>query len=90
MAGLAARLREQGVAIREGGAGDAGLAPVGSRWRLSLDGGEVSRPGTVVIAAGCGDDDAAGALGVELPLIGAKGYSVDLQGDGETPPVALI
>ena len=88
MAGLAARLREQGVAIRESAAVTR-LAPVGSRWRLSLDGGEVIEAGRVVIAAGAATTALLAPLGVALPLIGAKGYSVDLQGDGEAPRIAL-
>jgi D-amino-acid dehydrogenase len=88
MAGLAARLREQGVAIREGAAVTR-LAPVGSRWRLSLDGGEVIEARHVVIAAGAATTTLLAPLGVALPLIGAKGYSVDLQGDGQAPRIAL-
>jgi D-amino-acid dehydrogenase len=88
MAGLGARLREQGVAIREGAAVTR-LAPVGSRWRLSLDGGEVIEARHVVIAAGAATTTLLAPLGVALPLIGAKGYSVDLQGDGEAPRIAL-
>src|SRR6202035_3706805 len=88
MVGLAARLREQGVAIREGAAVTR-LAPVGSRWRLSLVGGEVIEARHVVIAAGAATTTLLAPLGVALPLIGAKGYSIDLQGDGEAPRIAL-
>ncbi len=88
MAGLAARLREQDMAIREGAAVTR-LARVGSRWRLSLDGGEVIEAGHVVIAAGAATTTLLAPLGVALPLIGAKGYSIDLEGDGEGPRIAL-
>ena len=61
MAGLAARLREQGVAIREGAAVTAARAGRARRWRLSLEGGEVVEAGSVVIAAGAATHGAAGA-----------------------------
>jgi D-amino-acid dehydrogenase len=88
MAGLAGRLREQGVPIREG-TSVTELARAGQRWRLTLQDGEVVEADRVVIAAGAASSALLAALGIRLPLIGAKGYSVDLHGEGETPAIAL-
>jgi D-amino-acid dehydrogenase len=88
MEGLAARLRAQGIAIREGAQVTA-LARSGDRWRLTLEGSEAVEADRVVIAAGAASTRLLAPLGVRLPVIGAKGYSVDLRGEGETPATAL-
>lgn len=88
MAGLAAHLREQCVAIREG-AFVTQIAPVAKGWRLSVLGQEMVEADKVVIAAGAATTALLAALGVRLPLIGAKGYSVDLLGQGQAPRTAL-
>src|SRR4029077_11447045 len=43
----------------------------------------------VVIAAGAATSALLAPLGIRLPLVGAKGYSVDLVGSGRTPRTAL-
>ena len=88
-AGLAAALRAHGVEIREDAAVRA-LAPgAGGGWRLDLDRGETLEARRVVIAAGAATAALLAPLGVRAPLIGAKGYSVDLRGAGEAPRIAL-
>jgi D-amino-acid dehydrogenase len=87
--GLAAALRAHGVEIREGMPVRA-LAPgTGGGWRLELDRGETLEAGRVVIAAGAATALLLAPLGVRLPLMGAKGYSVDLRGAGMAPQIAL-
>jgi D-amino-acid dehydrogenase len=94
-AGLAAAVRARGVEIREGApvtalTRDGGEgADGGGEWRLTLAGGEVRRVRRVVIAAGAATAALLAPLGVRLPLMGAKGYSVDLRGAGEAPRTAL-
>jgi len=87
-AGLARALRARGVEIREG-ARVAALAPEGGGWRLALADGEPLHAGRVVVAAGAATSTLLAPLGVRLPLMGAKGYSVDLRGEGEAPRIAL-
>lgn len=86
--GLAAHLRSRGVAIRER-ALVSGLARAGNSWRLALADGDAVETRHVVIAAGAATTTLLSPLGVRLPLMGAKGYSVDLQGEGEPPRTAL-
>jgi len=87
-AGLAAVLRARGVAVREGARVHA-LRRAGDDWLLALGGTDALRARHVVIAAGAATTALLAPLGVRLPLIGAKGYSVDLRGTGETPRSAL-
>jgi D-amino-acid dehydrogenase len=87
-AGLAAHVRGKGVAVNEGAAVTA-LARDGDRWRLTLAGqGDITAE-RVVVAAGAATTALLAPLGVRLPLVGAKGYSVDLLGEGEAPRIAL-
>jgi D-amino-acid dehydrogenase len=86
--GLATHLRSRGVAIREH-APVSSLARIANRWRLQLADGDVIEAGSVVIAAGAAAATLLSPLGVRLPVIGAKGYSVDLRGEGEPPRTAL-
>jgi D-amino-acid dehydrogenase len=88
MAGIAARLRTRGVAIREG-ASVTSITPIANGWRLALRSQDVVEAHRVVIAAGAATTALLGPLGVRLPLIGAKGYSVDLAGAGQAPRIAL-
>jgi D-amino-acid dehydrogenase len=87
-AGLAASLRERGVALHEG-ATVTSLARERGRWRLTLDGRDATTAERVVLAAGAACAPLLEPLGVRLPLVGAKGYSVDLVGEGEAPRTAL-
>ena len=88
VAGLAAHLRSRGVVIREHAPVD-GLARTANGWRMRLAGGDTVEAGNVVIAAGAATTALLAPLGIRLPLIGAKGYSVDLRGEGEPPRTAL-
>jgi D-amino-acid dehydrogenase len=58
-------------------------------WRLALEGQGAIEAGRVVIAAGAASGRLLARLGVRLPLVGAKGYSIDLRGVGEAPRTAL-
>jgi len=83
VAGLAARATELGAEIREGVAVDA-VARIG---RHLVVGGE--RVDRVVIATGVGSVPLARQLGIDLPILGAKGYSITATGTGTPPSTAL-
>jgi D-amino-acid dehydrogenase len=87
-AGLAASLRARGVAIHEE-AHVTALTPRAGAWRIALGARDQLEAGRVVIAAGAATAPLLAGLGVRLPLMGAKGYSVDLEGLGEAPRIAL-
>ena len=73
--GLAGRVRERGGEIREQTRVTA-LRPAGGRWVLMGDGEELERVDAVVVAGALGSSALTGPLGLRLPLVGAKGYSV--------------
>ncbi len=83
VAGLAARVRELGAVIREDLPVDA-IARIG---RHLVVGGE--RCDRVVLATGVGSVALAAQLGVKLPILGAKGYSITSTGSGTAPSTAL-
>ena len=74
-AGLAAHLRARGVEVRER-TGVAGLAAGRPGWRLLLEDGGELRARRVVVAAGAASSLLLGPLGIDVPLEGAKGYSI--------------
>jgi D-amino-acid dehydrogenase len=74
-AGLAAHLRERGADVREG-ARVAALAAERTGWRVLLEGGAELRADRVVVAAGAASARLLAPLGLEVPLEGAKGYSI--------------
>ena len=86
-AGLAARLRERGVEVREGCELE-GLARRNGSVALETDGG-VEQADRVVLAAGLPTARLLRAAGVRLPMVGARGYSVTLAGSGTRPRHAL-
>ena len=86
-AGLAARLRADGVEIREG-CELRGLAPRNGDWRLDAGEGPVTAD-RVVVAAGLPTAPLLRRLGVRVPLLGARGYSVTIAGRGTPPRHAL-
>jgi len=88
MRGLEAHVRRRGVEIRED-AQVAGLTREADRWTLALRGGERVEAAKVVVAAGAATAALLRPLGVRLALIGAKGYSVDVLGEGLAPRTAL-
>ena len=77
VAGLAAHLRAHGALVREGVAVRA-LRRTGDAWALDGDAGEVGRADFVVLASALGTVDLLRPLGLKVPLVGAKGYSVTL------------
>jgi D-amino-acid dehydrogenase len=86
-AGLAAALRRDGAEIREGFAVESFERNGGS---IRVRGGrEELEADRVVVAAGLGSVQLLRGFGVSMPLVGARGYSVTLGGDG-TPPVHAL
>ena len=86
--GLAEHVRARGVTIREG-AQVVALTRGSGGWTLTLRGGEHARAQAVVVAAGSATGALLRPLGTRLALIGAKGYSVDVTGEGLAPRTAL-
>jgi D-amino-acid dehydrogenase len=87
-AGLAERLRADGVEIREG----SELGSLERRdggWALATTRGDPLAADRVVIAAGLPTVPLLRRLGVRVPLLGARGYSVTLAGRGTPPRHAL-
>jgi D-amino-acid dehydrogenase len=86
-AGLAERLRADGVEIHEG-CELRTLTYQAGVWALESSCGPV-RAGRVVVAAGLPTAPLLRRLGVRLPLMGARGYSVTIPGRGTPPRHAL-
>jgi D-amino-acid dehydrogenase len=83
---LARWLEAHGAEIRTGAAVE-GVTPLPrGRWRLEGAGVEAD---AVVVAAGFWSAPLLAALGVRMPLIAAKGYSVTAAGEGLRPRRAL-
>jgi D-amino-acid dehydrogenase len=83
VAGLTAHLRARGADLREHAAVRA-LRRSGARWALDGDHGELVEADLVVLASALGSDALVRPLGLRLPLVGAKGYSVTV--DAPDPP----
>ena len=88
VAGLAAHLRSRGAAIREN-APVRGLRRVGDAWALDGDSGELARAEAVVLAGALGTRALLRPLGLDPPLVAAKGYSVTLPPSDAVPRVPL-
>jgi D-amino-acid dehydrogenase len=86
-AGLAERLRADGVEIHEG-CELRTLARSDGGWALETTSGPVAAQ-RLVIAAGLPTAPLLRRLGVRLPLMGARGYSVTVAGRGTPPRHAL-
>jgi D-amino-acid dehydrogenase len=86
-AGLAERLRADGVEIREG-CELRTLARKDGGWALETTSGPVAAQ-RLVVAAGLPTAPLLRRLGVRVPLMGARGYSVTLAGRGTPPRHAL-
>jgi D-amino-acid dehydrogenase len=87
-AGLAQHLRADGVEVREG----CELSSIVRRnggWALETAAGPTLTTERVVIAAGLPTLPLLRRLGVRVPLLGARGYSVTLEGRGVPPRHAL-
>jgi D-amino-acid dehydrogenase len=88
-AGLAEHLRADGVEIREGCELRA-LERRRGQWELTTGGGDSPLTAQrVVIAAGLPTAPLLRRLGVRVPLMGARGYSVTVAGRGTPPRHAL-
>ncbi|MBV9417779.1 MAG: FAD-dependent oxidoreductase, partial [Solirubrobacterales bacterium] len=85
--GLADRLRADGVEIREG-CELRTLARTTGGWALETSSGPLAA-GRLVVAAGLPTAPLLRRLGVRLPLLGARGYSVTIPGRGTPPRHAL-
>jgi D-amino-acid dehydrogenase len=86
-AGLAEHLRADGVEIREG-CELRSLARSTGGWALETSSGPVAAQ-RLVIAAGLSTAPLLRSLGVRIPLMGARGYSVTIAGRGTPPRHAL-
>jgi D-amino-acid dehydrogenase len=86
-AGLAERLRADGVEIRERCELRA-LTPTAGGWALETTSGPMAAQ-RLVVAAGLPTAPLLRRLGVRVPLIGARGYSVTIAGRGTPPRHAL-
>jgi D-amino-acid dehydrogenase len=87
-AGLAQRLRADGVEVRERCELHA-LERRRGGWKLVTGSGSPVAAEQVVIAAGLPTAPLLRRLGVRVPLLGARGYSVTLRGRGTPPRHAL-
>jgi D-amino-acid dehydrogenase len=85
--GLAERLRADGVEIHEG-CELRTLTRRATAWALETTSGPVAAQ-RVVIAAGLPTAPLLRRLGVRVPLMGARGYSVTIPGRGTPPRHAL-
>jgi D-amino-acid dehydrogenase len=86
-AGLAAYLRARGVELREG-VSVTGIRAHGDRVRVLTDDGPLPAD-RAVVAAGPSSRPMLAALGVRVPLVGARGYSVTIPGGAVRPRHAL-
>ena len=86
-AGLAAHLRDRGGIIEENCDVHA-LRRAAGGWMVAA-GDLEHRCDAVVVATGAAANALLRPLGVRLPLVGAKGYSVTLQGRGTAPSHAV-
>jgi D-amino-acid dehydrogenase len=87
VAGLAARLRERGATILEHTKA-TGLRRVGAGWAVDTPGDE-RRGDLVVLANALGAAALLEPIGLSVPIIGAKGYSVTVQVPDPTPVLPL-
>jgi D-amino-acid dehydrogenase len=87
MAGLAAKLRGQGVELREQVAVN-GLSRNGSGWTLATSDGAIEAE-SVVVTAGAATPELLRPFGLKVPIVPAKGYSLTLRGEGVPPRHAL-
>ncbi|NDV09952.1 FAD-dependent oxidoreductase [Rhodococcus sp. IEGM 248] len=85
--GLLERVTEMGVTVLQHTAVDA-VTPVGARWSIRTPDHSFDVD-HVVIALGAATNALLTPLGIQLPIIGAKGYSIDVRGAGASPRHAL-
>jgi D-amino-acid dehydrogenase len=87
VAGLATRLRERGAEICEHTTATA-LRRAGGGWAVETPAGE-RRCDLVVLASALGTADLLRPIGLNVPIIGAKGYSVTVQVPQPAPAMPL-
>ncbi|MGA0121722.1 MAG: NAD(P)/FAD-dependent oxidoreductase [Gaiellales bacterium] len=87
MRGLAERLRAQGQQVRERIA-VRGLRSTPPGWEVATDSGPVAAD-RVVVATGAQSPALLRPLGLDVPIVPAKGYSITLRGEGTRPSQAL-
>ena len=87
-AGLAEGLRANGGELREG-CGLTALARRDGGFALQTTSGDAVAADRVVIATGLPTTELLKGVGVRVPLVGARGYSVTLAGRGTPPRHAL-
>ncbi|MGI9116966.1 MAG: NAD(P)/FAD-dependent oxidoreductase, partial [Gaiellales bacterium] len=87
MRGLADRLVGLGQEVREETA-VTGMAQTASGWEIATDAGPV-RADRVIVATGALSPALLKPLGIEVPIVPAKGYSITLRGEGTRPSQAL-
>lgn len=73
--GLVAWLRDNGAEVREH-ARVAALAPSAAGWAAELDGGDRLEGSHVVLCTALATDRLVRPLGVDVPILAAKGYSI--------------
>ena len=86
-AGLVADLRRRGIALHMHRPVQ-GLQLGGGTWQVTTGAGTVTAD-AVVVALGARINDLLRGTGCRLPVVGGKGYSVDLRGTGRMPSHAL-
>lgn len=89
--GLAAGCVRRGATLRtgatvEGLERDATGRVVGAR----LAGGEVVQGDATILAAGVWSDALARSIGVKMPLVGARGYHIQLEGVRHLPSTGMV
>lgn len=85
--GLAEWLRARGVEVREG-LGVEALERSNGGVRLETSAGPLEAD-RVIVAAGASSPHFLERLGIRVPLVGARGYSVTIGGEGARPHHAL-
>ncbi|WP_185564696.1 FAD-binding oxidoreductase [Rhodococcus sp. KBW08] len=87
LCGLHKRIDEMGVLVRENTSAQK-LTRNGSSWSVETAEGNLSAD-NVVVALGAATNTVLRPLGITLPIVGAKGYSIDLGGAGALPQHSL-
>lgn len=85
--GLGAALSREGAFLRPHVAVRA-LRRAGRRWVATTEAGDVVAD-ALVVATGARVNDVLRSVDVRLPVVGAKGYAVELVGEGTVPQHAL-